>query len=65
MTGQLLDDTPAVLSFGKLCEEHGYSYEWASGQKPRLAPVRLLHRYSRTHEEHLQVQQKGEVTMRH
>ena len=33
---QLLEDTPAVLSFGKLCEEHGYTYEWTSGQKPHL-----------------------------
>ena len=33
---QLLEDTPAVLSLGKLCEEHRYSYEWQSGQKPRL-----------------------------
>ena len=31
-----LDDTPAVLSLGKLCEDHGYSYEWTSGEKPRL-----------------------------
>ena len=23
------------LSLGKLCEDHGYSYEWVSGQKPR------------------------------
>ena len=36
MTVQLLDDTPAVLSFGKHCEEHGNFYEWASGQKPQL-----------------------------
>ena len=35
-TAQLLDETPAVLSLGKLCEDHGYSYEWVSGQKPRL-----------------------------
>ena len=33
---QMLDDTPAVLSLGKLCEEHRFSCEWASGQKPRL-----------------------------
>ena len=33
---QLLEDTTAVLSLGKLCEEHGYSHEWVSGQKPRL-----------------------------
>ena len=36
VTVQILDDTPAVLSFGKLCEEPCYSYEWASGQKPHL-----------------------------
>ena len=35
--GAKLDGTPAVLSLGKLCEEHGYTCEWASGQKPRLA----------------------------
>ena len=33
---QILDDTPAVRSLGKLCEEHGYTHEWASGQKPHL-----------------------------
>ena len=33
---QLLEDTRAVLSLGKLCEDHRYSYEWQSGQKPRL-----------------------------
>ena len=33
---QILEDTTAVLSLGTLCEEHGYSYEWASGQKPHL-----------------------------
>ena len=36
VTVQLLDDTRAVLSLGKPCEDHGYSYEWVSGQKPRL-----------------------------
>ena len=36
VTLQLLEDTPAVLSLGKLCEEHRYSIEWASGEKPRL-----------------------------
>ena len=25
---QLLEETPAVLSFGQLCSEHGCSYEW-------------------------------------
>ena len=28
LTIKLLEDTPAVLSLGKLCNEHGYSYEW-------------------------------------
>ena len=32
----LLDNTPAVLSLGKLCEEVGCSYQWTSGQKPHL-----------------------------
>ena len=36
VTVYLLDGTPAVLSLGELCSEHGYSYEWTSGQKPQL-----------------------------
>ena len=36
VTVQLLEETPAVLSLGKHWEDHGYSYEWVSGQKPRL-----------------------------
>ena len=36
LTMELLEDTPAVLSLGKLCDEHGYSYEWINGQKPHL-----------------------------
>ena len=35
-TVQLLEETPAVLSVGKLCDDHGHSHEWVSGQKPRL-----------------------------
>ena len=35
-TVKLLEDTPAVLSLGKLCEDHGYKYEWHTGQKPQL-----------------------------
>ena len=31
----LFENTPTVLSLGKLCEEFGYSYFWTSGQKPR------------------------------
>ena len=36
LTMNVLDNTPAVLSLGKLCDENGYSYEWINGQKPRL-----------------------------
>ena len=36
VTVKLLADTPAVFSLGKLCEDHGYSYRWTSGQKPQL-----------------------------
>ena len=32
----LLEETPAVLSLVKLCEDHGYSYHWTSGRKPQL-----------------------------
>ena len=28
LTMEVLDNTPAVLSLGKLCDEYGYSYEW-------------------------------------
>ena len=36
LTLKVLEDTPAVLSLGKLCDEHGYSYGWITGQKPHL-----------------------------
>ena len=36
LTMKDLDNTPAVLSLGKLCDENGYSYEWINGQKPHL-----------------------------
>ena len=36
LTMKVLEDTPAVLSLGKLCDDHGYSCEWTSGQKPCL-----------------------------
>ena len=29
----LLEETPAVLSLGKLCEDYRYTYHWISGQK--------------------------------
>ena len=36
MTMKVLENTPPVLSLGKLCDENGYSYEWINGQKPHL-----------------------------
>ena len=33
---QQLEETPAVLSLGNFCKDHGQSNEWVSGQKPRL-----------------------------
>ena len=36
VTVMLLEEAPAVLSLGKLREDHGYTYHWTSGQKPHL-----------------------------
>ena len=36
LTMKVLEGTPAVLSLGKLYDEHGYSYEWLNGQKTHL-----------------------------
>ena len=33
LTMKVLENTPAVLSLGKLCDESGYSYECINGQK--------------------------------
>ena len=41
LTMKVLETTPAVLSLGKLCDEHGYSYEWINGQKPHLIKNRI------------------------
>ena len=36
VTFVLLKETPAVLSLGKLCEDHWYTYHWTSSQKPHF-----------------------------
>ena len=36
LTMKVPENTPAVLSLEKLCDENGYSYEWINGQKPYL-----------------------------
>ena len=43
LTMKVLENSPAVLSLGKLCDENGYSYEWINGQKPHL-----MKKYSNT-----------------
>ena len=35
LTMKVLENTPAVLSLGKLCNEN-YSFEWITGEKPHL-----------------------------
>ena len=35
LTMKVLENTPAVLSLGKFCDENGYSYEWINGQKKK------------------------------
>ena len=40
LTKKVLENTPVVLSLGKLCDENGYSYEWINGQKPHLIKKR-------------------------
>ena len=44
LTMKVLENTPAVLSLGKLCDENGYSNEWINGQKPHLIKdgIRIL-----------------------
>ena len=44
LTMKVLENTPAVLSLGKLCGENGYSYEWINGQKPHIIKdgIRIL-----------------------
>ena len=37
VTVMLLQEIPAVLSLKKLCEEHGYTYHWKSGQKNHIS----------------------------
>ena len=41
LTMKVLENTPAVLSLRKLCDENGYSYEWINGQKPHLIEKRF------------------------
>ena len=36
LTMKVIENTPAVLSLGRLCDENRYSYEWINGQKPHL-----------------------------
>ena len=40
VTVMLLEETPAVLSLEKLCEDHVYTNHWTSGQKTHISPKR-------------------------
>ena len=40
LTVKVLENTPAVLSLAKLCDENENSYEWINGQKPHLIKKR-------------------------
>ena len=42
VTVMLLEETPAIHSLGKLCEDHGYTYHWTSSQKPHLMARELI-----------------------
>ena len=42
VTAQIFKDTPAVVSLGKLCEDHGYPCEWTRGQKTGLIKKRQV-----------------------
>ena len=33
---KFVDDSPAVLSLGRLCETMGHSYSWKAGEQPSL-----------------------------
>ena len=50
LTMKVLEDTPTVLSLGKLCDEDGYSYEWIKGQKTHLRKngIRIINATLRT-----------------
>ena len=47
LTVKVLDNTSAVLSLKKLCNENGYSYEWINGQKPLLIKTGFGHNATR------------------
>ena len=36
VTVLLLDDTPAVLSLGRLCDTNGFTFHWSSTEVPYL-----------------------------
>ena len=40
VTMMLLEETPAILSLGKLCDHHGYTHHWTSVQKTHLTKNR-------------------------
>ena len=59
LTMKVLENTPAVLSLGKLRDENGYSYEWINGQNPHLMKKRdsdtMQHRELRSYRDSMLV----------
>ena len=45
LTVQLLEETPAVLSLGKLCEDHGKTTCGSAVKKPRLTKEKKTMKY--------------------
>ena len=46
LTLKVLENTRAVLSLGKLCDEHRYSYEWINGQINHISLKKTVFGYS-------------------
>ena len=44
----ILEGTPAVPSLGKLCEDHGYSYEWTRGHTKTHLVDKMTQKYNAT-----------------
>ena len=62
MKVKIFEDTPAVFSFGKFCEDHGYSYEWTNGQTPCFIKNSRRRRRVENGQEYPEAQRKDEAT---
>ena len=46
LTVKVLEGTPAVLSLGKLFDEHGNSYEWINGRSKTTSHLKTVFEYN-------------------